>query len=523
MFKKEENRKKCFTCIWKLENASFCWPKEKVPLESPAFVVDEIGETKWNFKLFPKRGNKQDYIGLLLHRMFDNGGLDKVEIDFELTFLAPDGTDLESIRKTKQTFFKKQFFGCFSFVKNDDIFRRKKSTYLPRDTLMVRGRIWKSEGEFSDNMQCTVRTVIGVEKIPFTLNVENFSTVAPYRRESHDIQSKNKKTSLSLDIILNCDGEIHFVINRKNKKIKYSTLEIFLLNSSKNDTTKCYQGEFWFHDQNERREFKIFHTKKMLMEKKKGFLPNDILSFRCKCVISFGIVREETERQIPHCSAFEPNNSTNNSEPNNSCSDKKAVLPVSKNILKESLKLIFDQNNKTSFSRDVLIDSLQSTINNSSFSDVELNTKFKTYPAHKFILGALSPTMFSKKEINSSINMVGFEDGTVFQMLQYIYNGEIKELNWVSASELYKVAEKFQILTLKEVCSQYLKQNLRRSNVCEALVLADLQQDESLKCFIQDYIVSHGEDIINSEEWKKMMETHLNLAAETMCLKFKKR
>ncbi|GBN94123.1 hypothetical protein AVEN_89698-1 [Araneus ventricosus] len=515
MSSKEESGKKCFTFIWKLENASFCWPKERAPLESPPFEVEEMGETKWKLRLLPKCGKKQDYVGLVLHRLFDSGGSDKVEIDFELTFLAPDGTDLESVRKMKQTFSKKHFVGSFSFVKNDDVFRRKKSTYLPRDTLTVCGRIWKSGGEFSEHAQCVARTVIGIEKILYTLNVENFSTVAPYRRDSHDIQSKNKKTLLSLDIILNRDEEIHFVINRKNREIKYSMLEIFLLNASKNDTVKCFQGEFWFHDHNQRREFKIFHTKKMLMEKKSGFLSNDILSLRCKCALSFGIVREEIERQFPHYSAFE------DSELNNRFSDKKDVLSVSKSVLKESLKQILNPENTSFLYRYNLIESLQSTVNSSSFSDLELRTRLKTYPAHKFILGARSPAMFSKKKIDDCINMEGFEDGAVFRMLQYIYSGEIKELNWVSASELYGAAEKFQILALKDECSSYMKKHLHRSNVCEALILADLHRDGDLKECVQNFISRHRKDIMSSKEWEQLMERNPKLAANTMCKMFK--
>ncbi|GBN93971.1 TD and POZ domain-containing protein 4, partial [Araneus ventricosus] len=134
--------------------------------------------------------------------------------------------------------------------------------------------------------------------------------------------------------------------------------------------------------------------------------------------------------------------------------------------------------------------------------------------------------MFSndmKEKINGCVNIEDFNDNTVLRMLRYVYSAEVEELVWVSAIDLYVAADKYQILSLKDVCSSHLKNSLCVNNACAALVLADLHQDEDLKGFVQDFILRHGEDVINSEQWDQLMETSVKLAAETLRLKYKEK
>ncbi|GIX80946.1 TD and POZ domain-containing protein 1 [Caerostris extrusa] len=159
-------------------------------------------------------------------------------------------------------------------------------------------------------------------------------------------------------------------------------------------------------------------------------------------------------------------------------------------------------------------------------SDVKLKAKTCSFPAHKVILSARSPVfkaMFSSdmRESTCDIVHIDLNDQTVRRMLRFMYTADVDDLGWSSASELYAAADKYEVLTLKEKCSSYLKANLRPSNACSALVLADLHQDAGLKRLVQDFILKHSLEVMNSDEWKHMMETDLKLAAETMYLKFK--
>ncbi|GBM11908.1 hypothetical protein AVEN_209611-1 [Araneus ventricosus] len=106
-------------------------------------------------------------------------------------------------------------------------------------------------------------------------------------------------------------------------------------------------------------------------------------------------------------------------------------------------------------------------------------------------------------------------------MLLYMYTDSLEELQWETASELYVAAEKYQIMTLKDKCSSFLKTNLSLTNACEVLLLADLHQNKELKSTVQDFILENDKIIINSSEWKLLMQANVNLAAETMLLRFK--
>ncbi|KAF8770255.1 TD and POZ domain-containing protein 1 [Argiope bruennichi] len=293
------------------------------------------------------------------------------------------------------------------------------------------------------------------------------------------------------------EEKVRFAVTPNNEIIRISSFQLFVVDVFKN-LIECSQDEFWYIDPNGRKEFLLFLTKKKLMEKKKEYLPNDVLSLQCEFSFTSGIVFQETNKII----AFSPSIESTEQE-NRRLQDEKD-LPVPKGIL---------------------IDNLKSMLNNSCFSDVKLRTNGQVYFAHKCILSSRSTVfeaMFSndmKEKMNDCVDIEDLNDDTVLRMLRYIYSAEVEELEWDSAAELYEAADKYQLLDLNGICSCYLKDNLQPSNACATLVLADLHQDEELRCFARDFILRHGKDI-NSEEWEKLLSSNLKLAAEMMRLKF---
>ncbi|GBO25321.1 Speckle-type POZ protein [Araneus ventricosus] len=502
MATENDSKRKCFTFIWKLENASYCWQRRTECIQSPSFTVDEIHETNWKLGLYPSIG--RDNIGFWLQRQSDNNGVESVAIDCELAFLSSDGTALREFKRKNEEIRKAKGFGSFESVSRKEVFFARRSVYLPQDTLTVRCRMWKSVGEMSKDVQCFARTRITVEKRSFLWSIENFSTLKSHEKKTYEIKSHdNGKNFMSLELFLTggllCDETIRFRIIPDYQNIKMSTFRLSVVDASKN-TANCFQDEFCCRDPCGSKDFALFCTKRELLEKKNAYLPNDVLSLWCECSFCFGTIQGEIERVDSDCIAIAKKKSDNHS---------------------------VDTENEFSVPNCILIDNLKSMLNNTSLSDVKLKTKSQTYPAHTFILGARSPvfkSMFSsdmKEKINGCVDIEDLNDDTVLRLLRYIYSAEVEELEWVSANDLYDAADKYQVLDLKGICSSYLKSNLRVNNACEALVLADLHQDEDLKRFVQDFIVRHGKDIINSGEWEQLAETNLKLAYETKRLKFK--
>ncbi|GBN78865.1 Protein roadkill [Araneus ventricosus] len=505
MASEDDSKRKCFTFIWKLENASYCcWQSGSQCIESPLFTVDEIHETNWKLGLYPS--NERDNIGFWLQRQADNNGVESIAIDYEVAFLSSDATALHAFKKKSEVIRKGNSTGSSEFVSRNEVLFARRSVYLPQNTLTVRCRMWKSADEMSKDVQCFARTCITVEKRSFLWNIGNFSTLKSHGKKTYEIKSHdNVKNFMSLELFLTggllCDETIRFRIIPDYQNVKMSTFRLSVVDASKN-TVNCFQDEFCYRDPCGSKDFALFCTKSELLEKKNAYLPNDALSLWCECAFSFGIIQQEIEKVDSDCIDIAKKKSDNRS---------------------------LDIENEFSVPKCILLDDLKSLLNNSCLSDVKLKTKSQTYPAHKCILGARSPVfeaMFSsdmKEKINECVDIEDLNDDTVLRLLRYIYSADVEELAWGSATQLYEAADKYEVLSLKDICSSYLRNNLCPGNACEALVLADLHQDEDLKGFVQDFVLRNGKDIINSEEWEQLMETNLKLAAETMRLKFKEK
>ncbi|GIY22808.1 hypothetical protein CEXT_285101 [Caerostris extrusa] len=144
--------------------------------------------------------------------------------------------------------------------------------------------------------------------------------------------------------------------------------------------------------------------------------------------------------------------------------------------------------------------------------DVKLRTGAETFPAHWFILSARSPVfraMFQsdmKEKAQDCIHIEDADADTVRRLLLYMYTDECGDLQWESASLLYAAADKYQILSLKDECSFFLKANLDAANACEALMIADLHHDEHLKSTTSEFILKHAKEIFKSDEWIRLIQ-----------------
>ncbi|KAF8770921.1 TD and POZ domain-containing protein 1 [Argiope bruennichi] len=475
-----DTNRKCFTFSWTIENVSYCWQKKGKQIVSSTFVADTIEETKWKLCLYPRGKENEDFIAYYIHREMDSKGPENIELEYELAFLAEDCSILVSSNSNKRTFPRNWGYGSKEFVKRHILFN-KISTNLFPDTIIARCRLWKQVGEIVEEVHCFARTRIGVEYRSFTWKIENFSTFEGNKEINHSIMSASKdKKFMGVQMCFGggpkCEGSISLELIACDQRIRYFSLHLFVLDSTGN-SMDSNKEEFWFDSLLERKECTLCFTKHELMDKKKEIQKIQYGSF-----------------------------------------DLKPTNPVKQNV--KDPKQHFLPNR-------VLIDDLKTLYNKSILSDIKLKTATGTFHAHKNILSVRSPVfqeMFKsnmKEKIEEYINIEDLTDDTVKKMLLYIYTGEIGNLNWESASKLYVAADKYEIITLKNECSSYLKSNLCSTNACDLLLLADLHGDKDFKSFVQDFILKHDKAIINSDEWKCFMETNLKLAADTLCLKYK--
>ncbi|GBM31306.1 TD and POZ domain-containing protein 4 [Araneus ventricosus] len=486
---------KCVSITWKFENISYFPEQIGEYISSPPFEVDAMGGTTWTIRIYP-RGKEisSDYICVYLNREEDDSDPNYFEIKYQLAFIGKDGSVLKS-GTCKYDFEESLGYGFLEFVKREEVYDTKRSIFLPEDTLTVRCRMWKIGETMLRDVRYFARTRIGVEKISFWWDLENFSSLESGKKISRLVKSPMNGTPLmSADLIVtggvNCDEIIRFALSCQDKTIKYSTFRIFVINAFGN-RVECNQEEFWLDEQRECEKFTFSFTRKKILANQRLFLPNDVLSLNWECAFSKGVVLTEIEDVQYGSTTSQVKISSANKV------DKDTVL--STESLPEIVKLLY---------------------HDKSLWDVKLKTITGENRAHKLILSATSSVFKKMCDImeykgSKYIDVEDLDQRTVRRMLKYIYTSRVENLTWESATSLYEAANKYAILGLKNICSSYIINNLSTSNVSGALFLAENHADDEIKSAILEYLVKHGNELVNSE-WRFMKNCNGKLVAEAL-------
>ncbi|GBN88585.1 Speckle-type POZ protein [Araneus ventricosus] len=496
-------KRKAFAFTWIIENFEYCEQKTGNFLKSPTFIVDTIDRSKWSLSIYPRGDTAKSWISLFLEREEDSKGPVTIEVGYELAFLTVDGSVLTSQSEYKHAFLKNDSDGFSNFEERESVFS-KRSKFLPHDALTIRCRMWKRTGEVKTDGQCVARTRIGVERKAFLWKIPNFSSLDEENEETYSLTSTSAdKPIVSLTFFCTDDPDClenpyMIEINNFNSSIVFATFKSSLVDAEGNYVNSA-EDEVW-PSPNLTLICCLSQSKDILMDKNYLYLPHNTLTLYCELAFSTGTAFEGIEGTVYGCS---PSFITNN-------------------LIPEYIKTA---DIKKSVS-DLKVD-IGSMLRDNILCDVKLSAESETFPAHRFILSARSPVfraMFQsdmKEKVQDRIVIKDLKPDTVFRMLHFMYTDSLELLLWQTASDLYVAAVKYQIMTLKDKCSSFLKSSLSLSNACEILLLSDLYKDEELKSTVQGFILKNDKSIINSSAWKEVMKINLHLAAETMLLKFK--
>jgi len=146
-------------------------------------------------------------------------------------------------------------------------------------------------------------------------------------------------------------------------------------------------------------------------------------------------------------------------------------------------------------------------------SDVLIECKDKKFEAHQVILSSRSPVfrgMFQadmKEKKSQHVEVKDLEPDLVAEMLKFIYTGscvateENPDLDMVS--DLLVASDKYQIVTLKNVCQTLLSSHLVVENALKFLVLGDMYGADKLKEPAMGVVINNMSGLIGTEEWKE--------------------
>ncbi|CAL1291398.1 unnamed protein product [Larinioides sclopetarius] len=506
------NRRKECTFLWFIENYSYCLSKNGKSMLSPKFTSEELDGTDWILMLYPKGrcDYSKDHVSLFLGRYANDAGPEDLSVKYELSLLAGDQSSLLS-RDFEFTFQKCTSDGAHQLVQTSEIHLQRKAEYLPNDTLSVRCKIWKGEGDVLNTEQITVRTRIITTTISFLHVVENFSKLQPNVKNTVKVQPRSKKRRVFLSNLYFtndscCEETITIEILLSDAKQILRKCKLSLIEASGN-MIDCGTTSYGYDaTRGVIFEVPLTLTREVVTNKKSEYLPNDKLSLLCECTFLTGIKTEtieETRHELP--------------------------MGVKKQKTSHVHNVDVYKPAETISGYPSASDDIKALYINKCLTDIKLKTKTKSFRAHKIMLCARSPafkailTSNVKEKNNTCIHVDDLENDTVEQLLLFLYTDNLENLHCKRATQLYYAAHKYQIEKLKAICSSFLAENLCSSNATAVLLLADTHNDSNLKRIVEDFILKHEDQVFGSNDWEKLIETNPQLVINTMHLKYKRK
>ena len=142
--------------------------------------------------------------------------------------------------------------------------------------------------------------------------------------------------------------------------------------------------------------------------------------------------------------------------------------------------------------------------------DVIISVGEERFPCHKSVLVSRSlvfKTMFDAEMKESKENHVQIDDtdpACMKEMLSYIYTGKATPELGNNACGVLALAEKYQLLRLKDVCSEVLSKQLTLESACDILALSDLHGADQLKVTSMEFVARNLKQIRKTEGYSRL-------------------
>ncbi|GFY37060.1 hypothetical protein TNIN_385681 [Trichonephila inaurata madagascariensis] len=394
------------TIFWDVENYSDYAKERNRCISSPTFRVESIEKSAWDFSLYPQGRNDEDYISYML-----NGSLSVVtsevnELEFEVAILAEDETVLK-IRDRHGTCYRLGSPRCLeTFVLREEVTNTKRETFLSRDTLRTRCRLWRTSGKVDAPLTFFGRTALKEEKRNFTGYIKHFSSLDYSSRPIYQSFHNTVFTKPYFSINMRSQTEIQIKISLKDMDVTYLAIH-FLIRHTNGSETDCKKLKIWPNEGEEEIVYTLPFTKQHVIRHKNLFLVSDVLWIFCKLYL----------KSLKQCVSYTPFVSL-------TCNDNKNHEIKVFDGEKIDLKITSPSNSiipngpivKHNASTSDLKEDFEHLYSKGILSDVTLRTASETFHAHKTILSARSPVflaMFTtdmKESMQNDVDVSDLED-----------------------------------------------------------------------------------------------------------------
>lgn len=105
---------------------------------------------------------------------------------------------------------------------------------------------------------------------------------------------------------------------------------------------------------------------------------------------------------------------------------------------------------------------------------------------------------------NGEINIVDSSYECFRAMLKYFYSGEVEKTSLENfPEELFAIAEKYQVLTLKKICERFIASRINASNFTKRYFYAEIHELPMVKKACLDFLSANRKKFLASKEWEE--------------------
>ncbi|GBO34996.1 hypothetical protein AVEN_157370-1 [Araneus ventricosus] len=216
-----------FEVKWRIENAISWFETRNDTLYSSQFLAGTLKNTRWKLRLSLNSQLGEKYISFSLQRDIEDDFPQTINLNYELLFIASDGTLLKSKRCTDK--FDPKTVSQELNVKQSVILEEEKEAYFAEGVLTVCCQLWKGSN-FSYGRSCLIQTVIGKKCIKVNTTIDNLSP--PSIMNVNFMPPSTDISLLSLDVYVGSD---EFIFKRKHvecKSFSWYLCKLFALGSN---------------------------------------------------------------------------------------------------------------------------------------------------------------------------------------------------------------------------------------------------------------------------------------------------
>jgi len=141
------------------------------------------------------------------------------------------------------------------------------------------------------------------------------------------------------------------------------------------------------------------------------------------------------------------------------------------------------------------------------YTDFTIHADGQKFRCHKLVLTTRSSVfdlMLSSGMLesqNSEVYLTDISPNTVADLLSYLYTDTVDNLP-TKARDLLPVAEKYDLVSLKDLCVEALTQQIDLHTVVDLALLSDMYNVENLRTSTVRYIVENKDTLLNNPTWK---------------------